>query len=112
MPLTIEDKIKLQQNHAEAVKLLLADILAPVVSDNCRYNLEPGGWLSIEYRAPLNNQPQSPADYKFYLLFAANIYEMTLTQIKNKIIIMLFDRCRSLKQDVNGLLDDYILTRK
>jgi hypothetical protein len=112
MPLTIEDKIKLQQNHAEAVKLLLADILAPVVSDHCRYSLEPGGWLSIEYRAPLNNQPQSPADYKFYLLFAANIYEMTLKQIQNKIIIMLFDRCRSLKQDINGLMEDYTLTRK
>lgn len=105
--------IQQQKDHAEEVKKLLDYLLAPVLlSKACKYDLAPGGWLSIEYQAPLNNQPETEQEYKYYLLFAANIHEMTSQQIQNKLFVMLFDRLRSLKQDINGLFLDYNLTRK
>lgn len=109
----IIDLIQQQKDHAESVKKLLDHLLAPVLlSKACKYEIAPGGWLDINYQAPLNNAPETDQDYKYYLLFAANIHKMSLDQIKDKLFIMLFDRLRSLKQDVNGLFIDYKLIRK
>lgn len=102
-----------QADHADQVKKMLDYLLAPVLlSGACKYELSPGGWLDINYQAPLNNAPEIEQDYKYHLLFAANIHEMTTQQIQDKLFIMLFDRLRSLKQDINGLFLDYNLTRK
>lgn len=105
--------IQQQKDHADQVKKMLDYLLAPVLlSGACKYELSPGGWLDINYQAPLNNAPSGQADYKYYLLFALNIHEMTLSKIQDKLFIMLFARLRSLKQDINGLFIDYTLTRK
>jgi len=111
--LTTQEQNKINFLHREQVENMLNSLLAPVLkSKACQYELTAGGWLTVEYQAPLNNAPASQQDYKYYLLFALNIFEATLPEIQNKLFIMLFEHLRSLKQDINGLFIDYKLIRK
>jgi hypothetical protein len=86
--------------------------LEPIIEEDCRYEIKPNGWLTVEYKAPLNYAPKDKNDYKYYLVVALNIHEKSLKKIQDILIVGLFDLLRSLKQDLNGIQNEYKLIKK
>lgn len=68
-------------------------------------------WLTVEYSEPNSNTP-SQDGYTWKTICAQSLISYTRLTLINRITLMLTDRLCSKAQDVNGIMQDYKLTRK
>jgi len=100
-------------DNIEDVKKFLNVLLAPMLKrKELKLEFDNGGYLTIYREVPLNYAPKRPKDYKWRFLVACNVYELTLKQLQNRILLITFDALRSESQHIHGIQDEYKLIRK
>ena len=69
-------------------------------------------WLTVEYRDVKTYSPKTEEDYAWRLVCGQDVGHMARDNVIARIILMLTDRLIGFSQDVNGIWQEYTLTKR